>query len=200
MKIKEAIFVASSVAYEKCPNNEKPAFALIGRSNVGKSSLINMLLDRKNLAKTSNKPGKTQLINYFLVNNQWYLVDLPGYGWAQVSKEKRKQWKKMITDYLLYRENLLCVFVLVDARLTPQKIDIEFINWLGKNQVPFVIILTKVDKQPQQKTQANFATFKKALLNYWEELPKFFETSSRDKTGREEFLNYIESIIHQNKS
>jgi len=200
MKIKDAIFVGSSLAYRQCPNTAKPELALIGRSNVGKSSLINMVLDRKKLAKTSSRPGKTQHINHFLINDQWYLVDLPGYGWSQVSKVKKEAWKKMVTDYLLYRENLACVCVLVDSRLKPQKIDIEFINWLGKSRVPFIIIFTKADKQAKQKLQTNLTVFKQVLSTYWEALPTFLVTSAYHRTGRVALLDCINSIVHKKSS
>ena len=195
MKIKEAVFTGSSASYQQCPQDKRPEIALIGRSNVGKSSLINMLLGRKHLAKVSGRPGKTQLINHFLVNEAWYLVDLPGYGWAQVSQATRQQWEKMIRDYLLYREHLSCVFVLVDARLKPQKVDIAFINWLGKNQIPFAILLTKADKETKQQVQTNLTALKDTLLNDWKALPALLTTSSRDQTGRAALLGYIQRII-----
>lgn len=154
-----------------------------------------MLLGRKHLAKVSGRPGKTQVINHFLVNEAWYLVDLPGYGWAQVSQATRQQWEKMIRDYLLYREHLSCVFVLVDARLKPQKVDIAFINWLGKNQIPFAILLTKADKETKQQVQTNLTALKDTLLNDWKALPVLLITSSRDQTGRAALLSYIQHII-----
>lgn len=194
MEIKSAKFVISNTDYKKCPQSDQPEYAFIGRSNVGKSSLINMLTNHSKLAKTSGKPGKTQLINHFKINNDWFLVDLPGYGWAQVSKELKAKWDKMNKDYLLLRPNLSCTFVLVDSRIPPQKIDLEFINWLGENQIPFAIIFTKADKQGNAKTQANVSTFKKALKNWWEELPVTFLTSAVNATGREQVLAYIEEI------
>lgn len=198
MKIKTSVFVRSSTHYKQCPEDTKPELALIGRSNVGKSSLINMLLGYKQLAKISSKPGKTQLINHFLVNDAWHLVDLPGYGWAKVSKVKKQQWGNMIRDYLLYREQLSCVLVLVDARLSPQKIDLAFINWLGENQLPFAILLTKADKESKQQVQSNFAALQRALQEHWEELPFMIVTSSKDGTGREALLQYIETITSKN--
>ena len=194
MKIKSAEFIISNTDFTKCPKPEMPEYAFIGRSNVGKSSLINMLTDRKSLAKTSAKPGKTQLINHFLINNEWYLVDLPGYGWAQVSKTQKQQWDKMIKNYLLKRENLHCVFVLVDSRHSPQKIDLEFISWLGENQVPLALIFTKGDKQGKTKLQANISHYKKVLKKQWEELPPYFATSASNGLGKEDVLSYIDQI------
>ncbi|MBR1769412.1 MAG: YihA family ribosome biogenesis GTP-binding protein [Bacteroidales bacterium] len=197
MKIKQAEFVISSAKLSQCPTGDKSEFAFIGRSNVGKSSLINMLCERKSLAKTSSTPGKTQLINHFIINNEWYLVDLPGYGYAQVGKTEREKWMKMIKDYLLKRENLLTVFVLVDSRLEPQKIDIEFINFLGENSVPLQIIFTKTDKQSNAKTNTNTALFKEKLSETWEECPKFHLSSSQNGTGKEEILSEIDLIINE---
>ena len=171
-----------------------PEYAFIGRSNVGKSSLINALTQKKGLAKTSQTPGKTQLINHFLINESWYIVDLPGYGFAKVSKTSRSSWEKFIRAYLLKRENLQCVFVLIDSRLKPQKIDLDFCFWLGENGIPFVIAFTKADKQSQLKTQENVKNFDKALLQYFEELPHQFITSSESKLGREELLDFIAEI------
>lgn len=199
MKIKSAEFVISNTDFTKCPKPDKPEYAFIGRSNVGKSSLINMLTNRKNLAKTSSKPGKTQLINHFLINDTWFLVDLPGYGWAQVSKSQKQQWDKMIKDYLLKRENLICVFVLVDSRHSPQKIDLEFISWLGENQVPLALIFTKGDKQGKTKLQSNIAQYRKVLKKQWDELPLHFATSATSNLGKEEVLNYINQINEQSK-
>lgn len=195
MIVKTAEFVKSSPQVGLCPKADKPEFAFIGRSNVGKSSLINMLTDKKDLAKTSSQPGKTQLINHFLINSEWYLVDLPGYGYAKISMSNRKQWQKMINEYLLQRENLLSVFVLVDSRLEPQKIDLEFINFLGENAVPLTIIFTKTDKQTAKKTAESVERFKQALSEYWEELPDILQTSSQNSNGRDEVLDKIESII-----
>lgn len=195
MIVSSAEFVKSSQYLEQCPQPDMPEFAFIGRSNVGKSSLINMLVDKKDLAKTSSQPGKTQLINHFLINEEWYLVDLPGYGYAKTSIENRKKWRKMIEDYLLKRVNLLTVFVLVDSRLEPQKIDLEFINFLGENQVPITLIFTKTDKQSAKKTEESLERFKESLSEYWEELPEIILTSSEKRVGRDEVLETIENII-----
>lgn len=195
MIVSSAEFVKSSQELNQCPQPDMPEFAFIGRSNVGKSSLINMLVDKKDLAKTSSQPGKTQLINHFIINKEWYLVDLPGYGYAKTSMENRKKWRKMIEDYLLKRVNLLTVFVLVDSRLEPQKIDLEFINFLGENQVPITLIFTKTDKQSAKKTEESLERFKESLSEYWEELPKIILTSSEKRVGRDEVLETIENII-----
>lgn len=195
MKIKTASFVVSNTSFQQCPDDNLKEFAFIGRSNVGKSSLINMLTNHKKLAKVSGKPGKTQLINHFLINEEWYLVDLPGYGWAQVSKTEKAKWGEMIHDYLLERENLVSVFVLVDSRLEPQRIDVDFINWLGEKGVPFSIIFTKADKQSINKTQSSVARYRKVLKKYWDELPPLFITSSQDKTGKDDVLIYIQSFL-----
>ncbi len=194
MKIVDAQFVASYTDYQQCPKSTIPEYTFIGRSNVGKSSLINMLTGHSKLAKTSGRPGKTQMINYFLINNGWHLVDLPGYGWAKVSKTSRASWSKMIEDYLLYRTQLINLFVLIDSRLPPQKIDMEFVRWLGENQLPFAIIFTKADKQTDNKTNQSVATFRKEMLETWEELPPSFVSSSADGTGREEILQYIHQL------
>lgn len=195
MIVSSAEFVKSSQELNQCPQPDMPEFAFIGRSNVGKSSLINMLVEKKDLAKTSSQPGKTQLINHFLINEEWYLVDLPGYGYAKTSMENRKKWRKMIEDYLLKRVNLLTVFVLVDSRLEPQKIDLEFINLLGENQVPITLIFTKTDKQSAKKTEESLKRFKESLSEYWEELPEIILTSSEKRVGRDEVLETIENII-----
>ncbi|MEM9390956.1 MAG: ribosome biogenesis GTP-binding protein YihA/YsxC [Bacteroidota bacterium] len=195
MNIIKSEFVTSSANISQCPKEELPEFAFIGRSNVGKSSLINMLTDRKALAKVSSKPGKTQLINHFIINESWYLVDLPGYGWAKVAKTEKAKWGVMIHDYLLERQGLVNLFVLVDSRLEPQKIDVEFINWLGEKQIPFAIVFTKADKQSKNKTESNIAKYRRFLKNYWEELPPIFTTSSFKKEGRDEVLNFIESLV-----
>lgn len=195
MIVKKAEFIKSSSRNAECPKPDKPEFAFIGRSNVGKSSLINMLVAKKDLAKTSSQPGKTQLINHFLINDSWYLVDLPGYGYAKTSMENRKRWKSMINSYILQRENLLTVFVLVDSRLEPQKIDVEFINFLGENAVPFTILFTKTDKQNMTKNGVSLQRFKDTLSEYWEELPDILLTSSENKTGRDDVLNKVEEII-----
>lgn len=192
MEIRSAAFVISNTNVTKCPAPTMPEYAFIGRSNVGKSSLINMLVNKKDLAKTSSKPGKTQLINHFIINENWYLVDLPGYGYAKVSIEQRKKWDEFIKKYILTRKNLMCMMVLVDARIKPQKVDLEFMEWLGENQVAFVIIFTKTDKLPSSKLQSNIEEYKKELLLRWEELPTIFYTSSEEKTGRKEILSFIE--------
>lgn len=193
--VKSAEFVKSSSDYRQSPKADRAEFAFIGRSNVGKSSLINALVNKKDLAKTSSQPGKTQLINHFLIDSQWYLVDLPGYGYAKVSKSSREAWGKMIRNYILKRENLLNLYVLVDSRLTPQKIDIEFINFLGENAVPFTIVFTKIDKQSAGKTEENLEVYKQELLKYWEELPNIILTSSEKRKGLEELLDSIKNII-----
>lgn len=194
MIIKKAAFVISNTDISKCPETNLPEYAFIGRSNVGKSSLINMLTDNKKLAKTSGRPGKTQLINHFIVNEEWYLVDLPGYGYAKTSKENRFKWTKFIEQYLRERENLLNTFVLIDARLEPQKIDVEFLNWCGHNQLAFSMVFTKIDKLSSSALQKNIAQYKKEMLKTWEELPPIFLTSSESKFGREKLLNYVGEI------
>lgn len=194
MLIKSAEFVVSNSRVEKCPTTGLPEYAFIGRSNVGKSSLINMLTGRKGLAMTSQKPGKTQLINHFIINKEWHLVDLPGYGYARLSKGGRDGLRRMIEDYVLERRELVCLFVLLDARLEPQKIDLEFIEWLGEESVPFALVFTKADKLSKGKLSANISAYKDRLLEAWEELPPLFITSSEERTGRDELLDYIEGI------
>ncbi|MFY0627986.1 MAG: YihA family ribosome biogenesis GTP-binding protein [Reichenbachiella sp.] len=194
MKIKTAEFVISNTDYLKCPKDEIPEYAFIGRSNVGKSSLINLLTNHSKLAKTSGRPGKTQLINHFIINKEWYLVDLPGYGWARVSKEMKAKWDKMNKEYLTKRKNLSCAFVLIDARIPPQKIDVEFINWLGEHAVPFAIVFTKADKPGNIKIQSNIETFKNEMRKWWSELPPSFVTSSATKVGEDKILEYIQNI------
>ncbi len=194
MEIKSASFVISKPHWKDCPNPVMPEYAFIGRSNVGKSSLINMLCGHKGLAKTSSTPGKTQLINHFLINENWYLCDLPGYGYAKVSKKSREKWEKMIKDYIQYRENLMNTFVLIDSRIKPQKIDIEFMLWLGENGIPFSIIFTKSDKLKQKELSQNIKTYEQELYKYWEELPPYFVTSSEKKTGKDKVLNYVNEI------
>jgi len=195
MKINTAEFIVSNSDVKKCPNEPIPEYAFIGRSNVGKSSLINMLTNNKNLAKTSSKPGKTQLINHFKINSNWFLVDLPGYGYAKVSKSTKSTFQKFITEYFEKREQLVSAFVLVDIRHEAQKIDLEFINYLGENGVPFGIVFTKADKISKGSVQKHIAAYKKALLaNGWEEIPPYFVTSSEDGTGKDEVLNYIDQI------
>jgi GTP-binding protein len=194
MIVKEAKFLMSNTKVELCPAPDKPEYAFIGRSNVGKSSLINMLTGQKGLAKTSSSPGKTQLINHFLINESWYLVDLPGYGYAKVSRSSRDEWKKMINYYFQKRENLTCVFALIDSRHEPMKVDLDFINYLGKLGVPFVIVFTKLDKQSSIKTDSTIAAYTRKLRETWEELPRMFRTSAEKKIGREDILNFIEEI------
>jgi GTP-binding protein len=195
MNISSAEFLTSSPDYKLCPPPDKPEFAFIGRSNVGKSSLINSLVNRKGLAKTSGTPGKTQVINHFIINNSWYLVDLPGYGYSKTSKENRVKWDTMIRDYLDKRENLLCTLLLIDSRLEPQNIDTEFMNWLGENAIPFVIVFTKTDKLTKNQLLKNVTHYKKELSDLWETLPEIFITSSETGTGKTEILNYIDKII-----
>ena len=194
MKISSAIFSISSPNYRKCPQDGRPEYAFIGRSNVGKSSLINMLTGVKGLAKTSGRPGKTQLINHFLINNEWYLVDLPGYGYARTSKSSREAWGSMIRDYFLHREQLTNTYVLVDSRLTPQHIDLEFISFLGQNGVPLTIVFTKTDKEKQREVMGNIKAMKLALGELWEELPPMLLTSSATGYGRDALLDQIETI------
>lgn len=194
MKIASATFCISSPNYKKCPSDGRPEYAFIGRSNVGKSSLINMLTGVKGLAKTSGRPGKTQLINHFLINDEWYLVDLPGYGYAKRSKKEVEKLDQMIRGYILQREQLVNVFVLVDIRLEPQKIDLDFIEWLGVSSVPFAIVFTKADKLTPNKARQATEAYKKKLSETWEELPPMFLTSAEKKEGRDDVLNYIEQI------
>ena len=194
MKIKSAEFVISNSEVSKCPESKLPEYAFIGRSNVGKSSLINMLTGRKDLAKTSGRPGKTQLINHFLINKDWHLVDLPGYGYARVSKSAKKTFQKFITAYFEKREQLIAAFVLIDSRHSPQPIDLEFMEWLGEHQVPFGIIFTKADKLKPKALERNIENYKAKMLETWIEMPQYFISSSSSGTGREEILNYIEDI------
>ena len=195
MIIKSATYLKSSSNYQQCPPADKPEFAFIGRSNVGKSSFINMLTNHQHLAKTSAKPGKTQLINHFLINGKWYIVDLPGYGYARTAKTLRMQWSQMSMDYILNRTNLYCLCVLIDSRLTPQKIDLEFLAKLGEAQVPFVLIFTKADKQSSLRTERNVQAFMEALSEQWEEMPPHFITSAISGKGREEFLDFVEKVL-----
>ena len=194
MEIKTAEFVISNTDVKKCPEGQFPEYAFIGRSNVGKSSLINMLTNRNKLAMTSSTPGKTQLINHYIINNDWYLVDLPGYGYAKMGKAGKEKLKTIIEDYILYRENLTAVFVLIDCRLKPQQIDLEFMEWLGENEVPFSIVFTKSDKLSAKQLKENTNVYQNRLLEDWEELPPVFITSSDKREGREELLDYIEEI------
>lgn len=199
MEIKKAEFVISSPTVQQCPKDTKPEYAFIGRSNVGKSSLINMLCNHKGMAKTSATPGKTLLINHFIVNNEWYIVDLPGYGYAKQSKKVRAKLEQMISSYILQREQLINVFVLIDIRHDPQTIDVEFINWLGQSSIPFSIVFTKADKLGTQRCAANAANYMKKLEETWEELPPYFITSAEKKIGRDEVLDYIDQINKQLK-
>lgn len=195
MEVLQSEFVKSSSGIEQCPEETLPEFAFIGRSNVGKSSLINMLTNNKKLAKVSGRPGKTQLINHFLINKSWFLVDLPGYGWAKVAKTEKAKWGEMIHDYLVQRGNLMITFVLVDSRLDPQPIDVEFINWLGEQGLPLGIIFTKSDKQSKNKSQSAMAKYRKTLKSTWDELPSFFLTSSSTFDGKEDVLKYIDNVL-----
>ena len=197
MIINSAEFVISNVDYKKCPVSELPEYAFIGRSNVGKSSLINMLTGKKDLAKTSSKPGKTLLINHFIINEQWHLVDLPGYGYAKASKTMRDKLKGIIEGYVLFRQQLTNLFVLVDSRLAPQQIDLEFMEWLGEQEVPFSIVFTKGDKQSTSQLNANVMAYKKKLIETWETLPPIFVTSAEKGVGKDAILDYIEQINQQ---
>ncbi len=199
MNIKDAKFIISNTDISKCPADGRPEFAFIGRSNVGKSSLINMLTQRKSLAMTSASPGKTMLINHFLINNEWYIVDLPGYGYAQRGKEMRDNFQKMIRSYILGREQMTNLFVLIDTRHEPQKIDLEFIEWLGENGVPFSLVFTKIDKLGSVASVRNVEAYKARLMEQWEELPPVFMSSSVDGRGRDEILGYIEQVIQSLK-
>lgn len=194
MEIKSAEFVISNTDFRKCPESRLPEYAFIGRSNVGKSSLINMLTNKKGLAMTSSKPGKTLLINHFLINGNWHLVDLPGYGYATAGKKMRDQLQQMIENYILYREQLNCLFLLIDSRHEPQKIDLDFMAWLGENGVPFAIVFTKLDKMSAVRAKENLKLYQEKLREQWEELPPVFATSSEKKVGRDELLDYIEGI------
>ena len=194
MEIKQATFVVSNTQVAKCPTHKLPEYAFIGRSNVGKSSLINMLTNHKGLAKTSSKPGKTQLINHFLINKEWYLVDLPGYGYAKVSKQSKKTFQQFITNYFKKRRELVSAFVLVDIRHEPQKIDLEFMQWLGENAIPFAIVFTKADKLTEKQIQEHVTSYSEILLQQWEEMPPYFITSSENRLGKEDLLSYIETI------
>jgi GTP-binding protein len=194
MIIKSATFICSNTKVSALPPANMPEYAFIGRSNVGKSSLINMLVNQHGLAKTSQKPGKTQLINHFLINEKWYIVDLPGYGYAKVSKSSRESWEKFIRNYITKRESLQCVFVLIDSRLEPQKIDLEFCCWMGECQIPFALVFTKADKQSGPKTDSNVALFKKQLSGWFEEIPPYFVTSAEKGQGKDEILAFIDEV------
>ena len=194
-KIKTAEFLVANTNYLKCPNDERFEFAFIGRSNVGKSSLINSLTGNNKLAKTSGKPGKTRTIVHFFINNEWYLVDLPGFGYAKISKTQREEFSKMTKDYLLKRKNLACVFVLIDSRHEPQKIDLEFMQWLGENAVPFAIVFTKIDKLSKPSLNHNLENYKTILFETWETLPEIFLTSAEKSLGNEEILEFIYKVM-----
>ncbi len=193
MKITSVTFAKSSATYEKAPETTLPEYAFAGRSNVGKSSLINMLLGNKKIAKTSATPGKTQLLNHFLINEQWYLCDLPGYGFAKSSKKDKSQWEQMVKQYILKRENLTGMFILIDSRIPPQQNDLAFLRWIGDHQVPFVIVFTKIDKLAKAKLAANINHYKKTLLEEWEELPMMFYSSSVEDHGKKEILDFIKT-------
>ena len=194
MDVLKAEFVVSNSTVDKCPAPDRHEYAFIGRSNVGKSSLINMLTNNKNLAKTAAKPGKTQLINHFLINDSWYMVDLPGYGYARISETHRQAFEKMIRDYILKRENLVCLFVLIDSRHEPLRIDLEFMEWLGENGVPFVMVFTKADKLTANQRIRCIDKYHEAMLDTWETTPMAFMTSSEKRLGREELLDYIDEL------
>ena len=199
MKIKKSQFTISNSDFRKCPPGDKPEYAFIGRSNVGKSSLINMLTQRKGLAKTSSTPGKTLLINHFLINDEWYIVDLPGYGYAKRGKEEREKLQSIIRGYVMGRTQMTNLFVLIDSRHEPQKVDLEFMQWLGESGVPFSIVFTKIDKLGKQAGATNLAAYKQQLLETWEELPPIFVTSSETGEGRDELLGYIDQINQELK-
>jgi GTP-binding protein len=200
MQVKKAIFISSYDDYKKCPAKETPEFAFIGRSNVGKSSLINLLTNNSKLAKTSSTPGKTQTINFFNINDDWNIVDLPGYGWARVSKESKSRWDIMNMEYMLYREQLQLVFVLIDSRLEPQPIDLEFIQWVGEQEIPFSLVFTKADKQTRNKTATTITKFTNELYKNWDELPPIFVTSAETGSGKDEILEYIAEVNHSFKA
>lgn len=195
MLIKTATYIKSSPAVKDCPGGNVPEFAFIGRSNVGKSSLINMLTNRNKLAKTSATPGKTRLINHFLINDNWYVVDLPGYGFAKVSKKERKKFGALIEEYILKSRALFCLYILIDANIPPQRIDLEFVNWLGKHQVPFAIVFTKTDKSNQKRIHQHIKAFEESLKETWDELPPVFLSSAEKKTGKPELLAHIEELL-----
>lgn len=198
MEIKEARFLISNTDLDKCPAPNKPEYAFIGRSNVGKSSLINMLTNRKSLAKISVKPGKTRLINHFLINGEWYLVDLPGYGFAKIGKQERKKWEKFVRKYILLRENLYCLFVLIDSRHEPQTVDLEFMEWLGMSQIPFAMVFTKTDKLKPGELEKNIGNYEAKMLETWEFMPPYFTSSVSTGEGKKEILNYIRDINREN--
>lgn len=199
MIIKKAEFLVSNSDPSKCPKTSKPEFAFVGRSNVGKSSLINMLTGYKNLAKISATPGKTRLINHFNINDEWLLVDLPGYGYARTQRTNREKWLLFIREYLVYRENLHCVFVLIDSRHEPQALDLDFMTWLGINEVPFAMVFTKADKLTRNHLQKNLVRYREIMLNSWEKLPTLFVSSTETRAGRDEILDFIEDILLRGK-
>jgi len=194
MEIKEAEFVMSNSDVRKCPAPDRPEYAFIGRSNVGKSSLINMLTNKKSLAKTSGKPGKTRLINHFLINKEWYLVDLPGYGYAQVPKAERLKWETMLRNYILKRENLYCLFVLIDSRHEAQQVDLEFMEWLGVSEIPFNIVFTKTDKLKPAELEENMKAYEEKMFETWEQMPGYFISSAETGAGKEEILGFIDDV------
>ncbi len=198
MEIKKARFIVSNNEVEKCPEPNKPEYAFIGRSNVGKSSLINMLTNRKSLAKISGKPGKTRLINHFLINEEWYLVDLPGYGYASLPMQERKKWEKFVKGYILKRVNLYSLFVLIDSRHQPLPIDLEFMEWLGISRIPFSIIFTKTDKLKPEQLEDNIRNYERKMLEKWESMPEYFKTSSLTGLGREKILKFISDVNRGN--
>lgn len=198
MEIKEAQFIVSNTDVAKCPAADRPEYAFIGRSNVGKSSLINMLTNKKDLAKTSGKPGKTRLINHFLINKEWYLVDLPGYGYAKVPKAERLKWEKFLKRYILKRENLYCLFVLIDSRHEAQKVDLDFMQWLGISEIPFSIIFTKTDKLKPEELERNLKAYEQKMFETWETMPGYFISSSEKGTGKEEILQFIDDVNTNN--
>ncbi len=200
MEIKGARFIVSNTDVEKCPQPDKPEYAFIGRSNVGKSSLINKITNKKTLAKTSGKPGKTRLINHFLINEEWYMVDLPGYGYAKVPLAERKKLERIIRNYILKRENLYCLFVLVDSRHEPQVVDLEFMEWLGISEIPFAIIFTKIDKLKPEELQANLKVYETKMFETWEMMPDYFLTSSETGDGKDEILSFIDKINKTNSA
>ena len=199
MVIENSFYIGSFPSEHKCPRDDRPEYAFIGRSNVGKSSLINMLLGRKDLAHTSKKPGKTQLLNYYLINESWYIVDLPGYGYAKISKAKRKEWSRMIQGYLQKRQTLMCAFILLDSNIPAQKIDLEFINWMGEMRIPFVIVYTKMDRLKNTEKEARIEAIQTELLKDWNELPQQFYTSSNKGLGRSEILAFIDQVNREVK-
>jgi len=197
MEIYHSKYISSHTKRSQCPKADRPEYAFIGRSNVGKSSLINMVCNNKTLAKTSSQPGKTQTINYFDIDDLWYLVDLPGYGYARIAKRTRAHWRTMINDYLINRPTLQCAFLLIDSCVPPQEKDIEFANWMGQNRIPFVIVFTKIDRKKSHKNKNFLDDFKQEFLKYWNEMPQYFITSSKDRIGRHEIRDFIEDINNQ---